>query len=330
MAKVFLLRFRTPYILRSRNPLEIVDSFTVLRALIDIASKVGFTSLFSNVASGLLASSSILPAVRNGNSCYRLLAPMSAIPTVPDKIFKTIFVPLHVVREAVLKPYSRLGEYCLPLHISYTEKQEVKIRCGNHETIYPQNIFYSYDDLFRRIEEVKNAVDRITPATDLYKVRSIMSLTESWIAFSGSVNESTLRSALQILGEMGIGAARNRGKGKFELIEAVPCREDIEALTDLEALSQRFSPGPVMLLGSYLPNPRDSYNPSLCIITPNHIYGLAGDAYNEYGMPMFISAGTGSILWFVKPAKPNIYELQVSEDFKPKMIFNPVVLGHAS
>jgi len=330
MVEVFLLRFRTPYIVRLHSPLEIVDSFTVLRALMDVASKAGFASVFDSIANGRLAASSILPAVRS-NGCYRLLAPISAVPATPEKVLRELaFAPLHVIREAVLEPYSKLPERCLPLRVVLDGgKPGVRIRCGDRESSYPRYLFYSRSDLFRRVEETRSRIDRITAAADLYKIRAVMPLTELWIAFSEPVNEANLRSAIELLGMIGVGAAKSRGTGKFELADGEPCKEDVEALADLETLSRSFSSGPVMLLGSYIPQPEDSYSPSLSIVAPNRIYGSAGHAYNEYRMPMITAAGVGSILWLTKPAKPYVHELQVFEDFRPRLVFNPVVLMYA-
>jgi len=331
MAKVFLLRFRTPYVVRLHNPLDVIDSFTVLRALMDIASKSGFISIFNSIAKGELAASSILPALRIDN-CYRLLVPISTVPATPEKILRDpAFAPIGMVREAILEPYLEFRERCIPIHIALDARgSEVRIRCGNRETSYPRSLFWSFGDLFKRIEETRSRIDRVTATADLYKVRAVMPLTDLWIAFSESVGEDILRSALTLLGMIGIGAAKSRGMGKFDLVVGEPCREDVEVLTDLNAISQKFFTGPIMLLGSYLPQPSDSYEPLLSIVTPNHIYSFAGHAYNEYRLPMVIAAGVGSILWLRKPVKPAIFEVQGGEDFRPRLVFNPVVLDHAS
>jgi len=333
MVEVFLLRFRSPYVVRLPNPLEVVDSFTVLRSLMDVASLAGFRSLFDSIASGRLASSSLLPAVRVGD-CYRLLAPLHAVPMVPEKVRRELsFAPLSVIREALIEPYARLRGGALPLRVSFeagASGEFVRLACGGEMRSYSRALFKSPGELFKRVEEIRSRIDRLTAAADLFRVRAVMPLTELWVALSGPVQREVLESALKMLGTIGLGAARSRGMGKFDVVEGRVCEEDVRVLRDLDALAQSFAEGPAMVLGAYLPPDADSYDESLSLVSPNHIYGIAGRAYSEYWLPFVVAAGTGSVLWLRRPVGPVVRETGGFEGLKPKLIFNPLVVWHAS
>jgi len=330
MPQVFLLRFKTPYVVNTSNPSSIIDSFTVLRALANIAIASGLEELSSRISKGELAASSILPAIR-AEKCFRLLAPVSALPLVPEKTRKILaFAPLHVIKEALLD-YSRHGAESFPVQVGIKKnggREVVEIRYGDVAKEYPRELFKRVSEAYEGIDETRARIDRVTLSSDLYRVRAVMPLTEMWVAFSDSVPYESLRQALRLLGMIGIGALKSRGMGKFEVVDGEFCRDDGEAIVDPSIISRDFKEGPVMLLGMY-PS-KEPFDPELSIVAPSLVYGIGGPSHMEYKMPFIVAAGVGSVAWLKKPLNPVIEVIEAIEGFKPLLIFNPMVVMHGS
>ena len=342
--KVMVLRFLSPYHVGWRTPSPLIDHTTVLRALASLSYSLGIPGLAKAISNGEVRASSILPAGRQGG-VVRLLVPFPFIPVLTKKIgVGHTYMPLEEI-PALLSainncfgsgrvPYIRsqgddVWLFCDGQKVAAIHRPGLKDKKGA-SVVSLSDKMPVFDEVTKivAVRHYRNRIDRVTGSADVYQLRGYFMKGAAWIAVQGEKSElAAIAELLKILGELGIGAYRSRGWGRFELVEDATIHQE-----DLNALENRCSSCGVLayLLGSY-PIDRASNTVELSLCRLAFFEGKAGPTYAEYDLPVMRVARTGCIVKMrrkpcartIKIPLPRTPGVKLDEPF---IVFNPITI----
>ncbi|OYT37411.1 MAG: hypothetical protein B6U89_07330 [Desulfurococcales archaeon ex4484_58] len=352
-SRLYFVKFRTPYHVGWREIRSIIDHTTILRALIYISSIIGLEGFIKYIKKGNLRATALLPLVKTDET-YRLL---TIFPRLPSKV-KVTKLGVKWITLSGLKTLLDHTTKCIKDEgISFIREKtdsSLKITCFNRELTHekdqlelsilkkktdksPTSIvdsmngktkFVEEEPIFKDIFSYRNRIDRITGSADPFILLGYLPENFLWLYFKSNEDRfKTVFELLKLLGEMGLGAYRSRGWGRFYLIEDLDVDQG-----DLEVL-EKYSEWNInsynALLGSML------FTEEIIDFNKSYIYlsrieGRSGPSNNEYILPTINVADVGSIVFLKYRPKYVVTEITTSYPYKPIIIFNPVVIGGVS
>ncbi len=338
-----LIRFRKGYRVGFREPEQIIDHFTFLRAILSVAYMIGDNVLINRI--GECATSSLFPAVPCIEGSVKLLIPFPPLPMIGKETKKISWITLKAAVRLLKHLCLCLKHGGTPvayLKVSDTGKILV-IECYySKESVYPCEFYVrgsvacdkdegdkfieDITSVFFSIEEVHSRIDRVTNAADLYRVTGYGHRYYLWLAISCPDDlVPHVETALNILSRIGVGSCRSRGWGQFEILDVERdlniCKEDYEALSNY---CGRVSNTLNILLGALRLGPWIDQQYSF--VKFRVISGISGSPIATYKLPVLIVADSGSIVYIRDAEKYNaILKVKTNiPDFEPVMIFNPL------
>ncbi len=335
--KVYLLLFRKGYHVGWREPRELVDHTTVLRALVYLAHLTGSDRCFELIKGGKLEASALLPTLPIDGNYVRLLAPFPYLPCLGKASeIRRLYLTLPAL--------SALVEFADRCHntegvpvVGISYDGSIVIQCVNAVKEVRALILrrvegiacldgddcakvkdYAIQRFIETISEYRNRIDRVTGAADLFTLYGKRPRTPLWLALHGE--EEALKCAgelLKILEYTGIGGLRSRGWGLFTLLEEVKLSSWDQSIINKVG----WAPGLVYLLGTMPPGTWLRYKFSYA--NRYVIMGRAGPPTGEYKLPVLEVMDVGSLVYVESIPKSMIIPL---DGGKAVYIFNPVVL----
>jgi hypothetical protein len=332
---------------------EIIDHITILRGLIATLAMTQDHESIGRIINGELKSTAVFP-LHTCKGVGKLLVRLPASPHGPG-VKKGIvkWSTLPAIRR-VLEFYEKcdsLGGFPLLKSIEdgavYECRDRDTLRYYDEEKFRVvgdprilcieggdcQHICHDKRHYYEYFDEVHARIDRVSGASDVYRLTGIKALVPLWLALI-STSEAILDKAvntLRLLGDIGLGGYRSRGLGRFRLLDVKLAIEDIEVLKKNTFLDK---PGYVYLLGSY-PITEDAVK--LFDIDRAYCYqrlleGISGDSYNSYYLPVLRVLDAGSVVYLRETRRGLYYTIPINSiglSFRPMIVFNPVVI-HAS
>ena len=338
-----LIRFRKGYRVGFREPEQIIDHSTILRAVLSVAYMIGDSVLISKI--GEYAASSPFPAVPCIEGSVKLLIPFPPLPMIGKETKKISWITLKAAVKLLehLRSCLRHGGTPIVYLKVYNTDRTLVVKCYHSKESVPLCEFYvrgsvacdedeidkfteDVTSVFFPIEEIHSRIDRVTNAADLYRVTGYGHRYYLWLAISCPDDLIPhVETALNILSRMGIGSCRSRGWGQFEILDVGKdlniCKEDSEALLNYcGRVSNTFN----ILLGALKLGPWIDQQYSF--VKFRVISGISGSPVTTYKLPVLIVADSGSIVYIRDAERYNaILKVKTNiPDFEPAMIFNPL------
>jgi len=356
LVKTLKLRFRTPYHVGWRDAQPIIESFTVHRALIATLFNILEASKAQTLINAItsLHLSSLLPLVKTtirGRECYTLLTP---IPRLPSSIeLKKVGVEWATIGAALelVKSLSECRDAIENAIIDFRaitsrgDCGKVKVLCGGRElelnvtrsTVKPNVLTLVGEEIsetvdgrgapfspFERVVVWRNRVDRVTGATDLYRVSGYRARGYLALVLVGNTAGLDVESLLKIIGALGLGGLRSYGFGRFEVEGEVEVCVGMDKIDRLVATQGK---GLLLSLGAYCCP--ENLELKRSFVRHVEILGYSGPSYAEHLLPYMVCAGAGSLLYFKGGiGKACRYDVELPGSVIPcsYLIFNPVLL----
>jgi CRISPR/Cas system CSM-associated protein Csm4 (group 5 of RAMP superfamily) len=346
--KVITLEFNVGYHVGWSRSEELIDHVTMLRSLISISSLVQAQHVINELVKGGLKATALLP-VHVCGGVVKLLTRLPALPQGPGvKKGRLKWSTLMAIKHTLdfLAKCENLGGFVVLKSVDkeatfecrdrstlrHLDEERFKIRgepavlCIEGEDC--EHICTEHRRYYEYFHEVHTRIDRVTGSADVYRVSGVKVHTPLWLAMI-SPSESLLNEVIKVLGvlgDIGVGACKSRGLGRFKLVDLKIASEDLRIL---ESHSTINKPGYVYLLGSYpLVNGVEQYiDVSRTYCYQRVLEGLSGDTFS-YRLPVLRLLDIGSVIYLRDTTKLH-YILQINVegvDFKPVILFNPVIM----
>lgn len=269
--------------------------------------------------------SAALPAV-SVDKCYKLLLPVPPIPSrTPLKKKNIRWASLRALVEIT----RLIAQNEFPYVLSVEEQRgfsKLVVEARGH-VIYlciESGVIYECGEslkpplkVIERLDFFLNRMDRVTNATDVFKVSGYKSYTRFGILLQGDDNAVDYSAELtSLLGKTGLGGLKSRGFGKFTVHTAELC--------DIDMITEPRKPCGMVLLGSYMFTEFIDFTKS--IVNKRVLAGYAGPVYDPHKLPYIDYIGAGSIIFVNENLRPIVKSVKTSST-GAEIVFNPVVAG---
>lgn len=343
--KIFFINFSKGYHIGWKRAEKIIDHVTILRALINLAYNLDDQVLIKNIMDGKILATAMMPTLPN-KDYSRLLVPF---PTIPSLI-KTSKLGITWATLYLAHKITCFAQKCddnggKPL-LKGLRKDGLTITCEKTEEPFSLTIDVKNKiaclkgddcdslpiinrDLFEKIKEYHNRIDRVTGATDVYEINGWKPNIPLWLGIESDENIlGHVENLLVILGELGIGAYRSRGWGWFRLVRDIKIHKIDKEIID-KYIGWRT--GYNTLLGSIPPDDKwmdleKSYAKTRTIT------GIAGPVFEEYKLPLIHAMDIGGLIYVhAKPSSIPASTIPIStsiSNYKALILFNPLVVNN--
>lgn len=321
------LVFKTPYHVGWREPREVISSITILRSLAYLASNLGLSSIISDIRDGKLRSSSIMPTLPGRDGKLRLLVPAIRLPSRSKLSIK--WLSLRALHEIIKVMNS---QKCIPLINEVKDVNglyEVGIICGGKVLRFKvrNNVMVCSDEVKELIftdviipyREVRNRIDRITGATDLYPITGYRALTPMWLVIQCD-KEGLIDKLLTILSTMGLGGLRSRGLGKFDIKNVIISNNYLDILMNglrYDGQGYYINLGASLFSSKFIDLDRS-------LLELNVLEGIAGTSNTSYTLPKVLFIREGSIVYLKDDAYKHNYVIEINVPYLDHEPFIPL------
>ncbi|MEZ0393697.1 MAG: RAMP superfamily CRISPR-associated protein [Desulfurococcaceae archaeon] len=316
MGKVIgVVKFAKGY--RVGGPAPSIPQFTLLRALASAASQVSASGLLKEILSGNVFSTDVLPAVE-ASGCLKALLPLPrALAKACEALvgFRPSFATASFM-SSLARACTSAGRASVLRCLEEAVKDE-RVAEGAKEVLgEAEPVILARGDEYKALGrnaleppvasafEQHNTIDRVTGAASPYTLVAARPRHPMAVALQVPDGlEKEVAGALELLGEMGIGGARSRGWGRFEVLGSVRlCDEDLRALESAIPITGAGGGRAYALLGELRLS--DAVVKALDLRSsapePREIYGLAPPA-----IPFsFAALAAGSLVRVVGRLRP--------------------------
>jgi len=274
------VEFEKGYRINNKKPELIVDAHTLLRSIMSIASLIGKYDVFKSIANLEVYSTALLPLIKNGDGCYKVLLPINKhLGKICSQVLnrEPKYMTLSVVNYLTIKcsNSSNMIELmkCLKealnsgVVIQPAKDEEITLLQHKFRRKYVANTLVLTDEVdgfghevFKEPVEVvveeHNVLDRISGGAEPYIVSGVR--TFSRFIFVIELPDNVIddfRVCLKVLKEIGLGGDRSKGWGRFKLRDdTIICDKDLEVLRKISKVTQLHAGKYYVLLGGLSPN----------------------------------------------------------------------------
>jgi hypothetical protein len=348
--KVVTVEFNVGYHVGWLRSEELIDHVTILRSLVSVSALVGAQHVLSELIRGELKATALLP-VHLCRGVAKLLARLPALPQGPGVKkgglkWSTLVAIKHTLE--FLAKCENLGGFVVLKSVD----EEAAFECRDRSTLRrldedrlkvrgePGVLCIEGEDCddicaeqrryYEHFHEVHARIDRVTGSADVYRISGVKAYTPFWLAMT-SESSSLLNEVVKvlgILGDIGVGAYKSKGLGRFKPVDLKIASGDLRIL-ESHSITGTGKPGYVYLFGSYpLVNGVEQYidvNRTYCY--QRVLEGFSGDSLS-YRLPVIRLLDIGSVVYLRDAVKLH-YTLHINVeglDFRPVILFNPVVM----
>jgi CRISPR-associated protein Csm4 len=341
MPAVYAVEFTKGFRIGYRKPKSWPPASTVLRSLASVAAMVGDEPLLDSILRGDVAASAMLPLARCGNYVkplvpVRLGAVVNALRRAGERGRKVeYYFTLSAAAELARALDSAAGlrgrqlvetvaaRLAGAVEVVYAG-EDVAVVCGKQEAGSLKGAEVVKPQL---ASEHRNAIDRVTGSAVPFVVTYVRAQRMLLLLDSPPSLEGSLKGALKLLGELGIGGLRSRGLGRFNLEPVALAPDDARALSRVRPFSRAPSGRYVVVLGE-LPIFSDMVEWESSFFDVSVVAGFVGPPYAQTTFGPLVVTDLGAVVKVRGGATPRAERLDVGSELAPStFVFNPLVVA---